>query len=89
MSVAKQEEIKKDKQNLGSDYFNNLKEELKEKNYNNKSNTYIDTDIGEVLSIIKTRGKIGIASLLSFIVESWIEEHKEEIEKLPTNKYMQ
>ncbi|MFL0096006.1 hypothetical protein [Tenacibaculum maritimum] len=89
MSTTKEDEIKKNKQNLGSNYFNNLKEELKEKNYNNKSNTYIDTDIGEVLSIIKTRSKIGISSLLSFIVESWIEENKAEIDKLPTNKYMQ
>lgn len=89
MSVAKQDEIKKDEQNLGSDYFDNLKEELKEKDYNNKYNTYIDRDIGELLSIIKTRGKIPIASLLSYIVESWIKEHKDEIDNLPTNKYMQ
>lgn len=70
-------------------YFEKLQIELKKKSYNNKSNTYIDTEISEVLSIIKTRGKIPIASLLSFIVESWIKEHKDDIENLPTNKYLQ
>lgn len=98
MSIAKlaedlkKGEEKKDtkKHNTGvqSDFFNGIKNKLKAKDYNNKSNTYIDTEISEVLSIIKTRGKIPIASLLSYIVEDWINKNQEHINNLPTNKYL-
>lgn len=70
------------------EFFIGLKKEIKEKEYNNTSNTYIDTEIGEVLATIKQRGKIGISSLLSHIVEEWILLHHNEIQSLPTNKYL-
>lgn len=80
--------IKEGKKGEESEFFFSIKEELKGKNYSNKANTYIDIEISEALSQIKTRGKIPIAALLSYIVENWIKEHKEEIDKLPTNKYL-
>lgn len=89
-TAVSSEEKKNEKKQIGkqSEYFMSLQRILKDKKYNNKSNTYIDTDISEVLSNIKSRGKIPIASLLSYIVEEWITTHKEDIRKLPTNKYL-
>ena len=70
------------------EFFQELKTSLDEKKYNNKATTYIDKEISEVLSVIKSKGKIPISSLLSYIVEDWIKEHQDEIKKLPTNKYL-
>lgn len=87
--VPKKAEPKTVKANVEiPEYFENLKRELKEKKINTKVNTYIDKEIVEVLGLIKTRSKIPISSLLSHIVEEWIEKHKNEIKNLPTNKYL-
>ena len=69
-------------------YFETLRDEIKGKHIETKVITYIDKDLTEVLGIIKTKCKIPISSLLSHIVEEWIETHKTEIKKLPTNKYL-
>tara|TARA_R110000868_G_scaffold411003_2_gene701300 strand:- start:20899 stop:21228 length:330 start_codon:yes stop_codon:yes gene_type:complete len=69
-------------------FFKELKEELKSKSYNNNSTSYLDEEISEVLTHIKTKGKIPIASLVSHIIEEWIKNNQEHIESLPTNKYL-
>lgn len=87
----KKNEVKHKKKNKDSEipeYFEELKIALDDKDYNNKATTYIDKDISEVLSVIKSKGKIPISSLLSYIVENWIKEHKEDIKKLPSNRYL-
>jgi hypothetical protein len=69
-------------------FFLELKDELKNKEYSNKATSYIDEDISEVLTLIKTKGKIPIASLLSHIVEEWINNNHNHIQSLPSNKYL-
>lgn len=69
-------------------FFNDLRKNVKSCNYNNKATTYLDVEISEALSIIKTRGKIPIGSLVSFILEDWIKKNQEEIKKLSANKYI-
>ena len=69
-------------------FFLQLKDELKNKEYSNKATSYLDEDISEVLTLIKTRGKIPIASLLSHIVEEWITNNHHHIQNLPSNKYL-
>ena len=69
-------------------FFNELRTELKERNYNNKATTYLDVEISEALSFFKTRGKIPIGSLVSYILEDWIKKHQEEIKSLSANKYI-
>lgn len=70
------------------EFFKILKTEINDKKIDDKVITYIDKDIIEVLSLIKTRCKIPMSTLLTHIVEEWIKEHKSEIKKLPTNKYL-
>ena len=69
-------------------FFLELKDDLKNKEYSNKATSYLDEDISEVLTLIKTRGKIPIASLLSHIVEEWINNNHDHIQNLPSNKYL-
>ena len=75
-------------QDLDNEFFNELRNDLKACNYNNKATTYLDVEISEALSIIKTKGKIPIGSLVSFILEDWIKRNQEEIKKLSANKYI-
>lgn len=69
-------------------FFVELREEIKQTPIDKKVITYIDKDLTEVLGLIKTKCKIPISSLLSHIVQDWVETNKKEIKKLPTNKYL-
>jgi len=79
---------KKDADVIISEFFELLRDEISNKNIDTKVITYIDKDLTEVLGLIKKKCKIPISSLLSHIVEEWIERNKDEIKKLPTNKYL-
>lgn len=62
--------------------FDSLLEEIKERDYNCKSSLYLDDEVKEVFQMLKTKGKIPIAGLVSFILEEWLKGHQEEIKEL-------
>lgn len=59
--------------------FKEILEELETKNYACTEVIYIDAEMKEVLSLLKSKGKIKTSSLVSYILEQFLEENKEDI----------
>ncbi len=73
-------------------FFQRFDEEIKNKEYNIKETLYVDEEIKEVLGLLKSKGKIQISSLVSFILEEWIfnniEEVREVISREEKNRFL-
>lgn len=89
---GKKEPIKERKGIDESSFFQKYGEKMKGRDYNIKETLYVDEDVKEVFSLLKSKGKIQISSLVSFILEEWIsnniEEVKEIIEKGEKNRFL-
>lgn len=57
-------------------------EKVADKQYNCKEILYIDEEIKEVFGLLKSKGKIQISSLVSLILEEWLEENKDDVLKI-------
>lgn len=57
-------------------------EKVNEKEYNCKEILYVDEEIKEVFGLLKSKGKIQISSLVSLILEEWLEENKDDVLKI-------
>lgn len=68
--------------------FEDVRRNLKLKKYRLKSVTYIDSDVMEVFSMIKTKHKIPVGAFISHLLEKFIECNKEEMLSLNSNKYL-
>lgn len=58
---------------------------MNNKNYDCKEILYVDKDIKEVFSLLK-RKKIQISSLVSLILEDWLNDHMDEIKPIIKSK---
>ena len=58
---------------------------MNNKNYDCKEVLYVDKDIKEVFSLLK-RKKIQISSLVSLILEDWLNDHMDEIKPIIKSK---
>lgn len=72
---------------------NQLLEILKlvnEKDYSCKEVLYVDEDIKEVFQMLKSKGKVPISALVSYILEDWIQQNIEDINAVlnSKNKYI-
>lgn len=66
--------------------FELLLEEVENSNYKiDKETLYVDSDIKEIFVKLKHNGKIKISHLVSRILEDWVNQNIEEIQKI-TNK---
>jgi len=61
--------------------FENIFENVKRRKFENNATIYVDEDVKEVLNILRTSLKMPLSSLVSHILEEWIEKNKEDIEK--------
>jgi hypothetical protein len=59
--------------------FSNILAEIENKEYACTGVIYIDEEIKEVLSLLKSKAKIKTSSLVSYILEHFLEENKEDI----------
>ena len=67
----------------GNADFHNLISMVNQRNeYNTEGCIYIDSDIHDLLSQIKVRNKLKIGCLVSWLIEQFILEHKQEIAAL-------
>ncbi|GJQ04003.1 hypothetical protein [Capnocytophaga canimorsus] len=57
-------------------------EKVGDKQYNCKEILYVDEEIKEVFGLLKSKGKIQISSLVSLILEEWLEENKDDVLKI-------
>lgn len=62
--------------------FSSILELIKEKDYDCKSTLYLDQEVKEVFQMLKSKGKIPIAGLVSYILEQWLIDHQDEIKEL-------
>ena len=66
-------------------------EVARQQEYNTNACVYIDSEIHDVLRLLKTRTKLRIGPFISWILEGFINEHKGEIAKLlkrKTNRFI-
>lgn len=66
--------------------FDFILESLKDRDYSCKSTLYVDDEVKEVFQMLKAKGKIPIANLVSYILEQWVLEHKSEITDVLSGK---
>ncbi len=59
--------------------FNNILKNLDDKDYNCTGVIYIDEEIKEVFAMLKSKAKIKTSSLVSYVLEEFLEDNKEEI----------
>jgi hypothetical protein len=81
---AEQDEVrelqrKKRKSVLKETKFGQIIEEIEKKEYGRMGVIYVDEEIKEVLSLLKSKGKIKTSSLVSYILEQFLEENKDDI----------
>ena len=65
--------------------LSSIVEEIESKEYNCTGVIYIDEEIKEVLTLLKSKGKIKTSSLVSYILEEFIEENKDDINAIITS----
>jgi len=63
---------------------------INEKDYSCKEVLYVDEDIKEVFQMLKSKGKVPISALVSYILEDWIKQNIEDINAVinSKNKYI-
>jgi hypothetical protein len=81
---AEQDEVrevqrKKRKSVLKETKFGRIVEEIEKREYGQMGVIYVDEEIREVLSLLKSKGKIKTSSLVSYILEQFLEENKDDI----------
>lgn len=59
--------------------FAEILEEIEQKEYECTGVIYIDEQIKEVFTLLKSKGKIKTSSLVSYILEDFLEQNKEDI----------
>ena len=59
--------------------FDEILEEIENRDYECSGVIYIDEEIKEVLSLLKSKGKIKTSSLVSYILERFLEENRDDI----------
>lgn len=59
--------------------FAEILENIEDKEYECTGVIYIDEQIKEVLSLLKSKGKIKTSSLVSYILEDFLEQNKDDI----------
>jgi len=59
--------------------FAEILEDIEKREYECTGVIYIDEQIKEVLSLLKSKGKIKTSSLVSYILEDFLEQNKEDI----------
>lgn len=59
--------------------FAEILEDIENKEYACTGVIYIDEEIKEVLSLLKSKGKIKTSSLVSYILEDFLEQNKDDI----------
>jgi ABC-type uncharacterized transport system ATPase subunit len=78
-------------ENTGVDVLVNTKledilEEIENKDYTCTTIVYIDSELKEVLNLLKSRRKINTSSLVSYLVEQFVNEHRDDINAIVRRK---
>lgn len=68
--------------------FKTYLDKSRETDFDCKSVTYIDTDVHDIFSRLKTHTGVKIGQLLSQLGKDFIENNKAEIKKILSNKYL-
>ncbi|MBS9767644.1 MAG: hypothetical protein KGV44_08910 [Flavobacteriaceae bacterium] len=71
-----------------NDSLEDVRKKIKEKNYDKKRVIYIDEDIAKILNQLKFEKKIPMGDLCSYLLEQFIEQHKEEVTNLFKNRFI-
>lgn len=76
------------KKNENQESLDDVRQIIKSKSYDKKRIIYIDNDVAQILNQVKFEKKIAMGDLCSYLLENFIEEHKEEINNLFKNRLL-